>query len=155
MLSIALISLVFIDLCETNPIKCVLVGRGRGRRSLSRWPSADHQGSETPSGLWILRAVGQVRINNVAQYCMVNSNFWPKMHCACACSRGKFGSVYKCVERSTSRQFAAKLIDVKKPQERKDVENEIELMGELRHPRLLQMYQAFDEGSQMTIIMEL
>ncbi|GAV09499.1 hypothetical protein RvY_19031-2 [Ramazzottius varieornatus] len=69
--------------------------------------------------------------------------------------KGKFGSVYKCVERTTLRQFAAKLIDIKKPQERKDVENEIALMKELRHPRLLQMYQAFDEGSQMTIIMEL
>ncbi|OQV19462.1 Myosin light chain kinase, smooth muscle [Hypsibius exemplaris] len=69
--------------------------------------------------------------------------------------KGKFGVVYKCMEKATSRYFAAKFIDIKHPQERKEVETEIELMNDLRHPRLLQLYDAFDDGKRMAIIMEL
>lgn len=63
--------------------------------------------------------------------------------------------VYKCKEKSTGRDFAAKFIEIKRPSERKEVENEIEIMVELQHPRLLQLYDAYDDGSKMAIIMEL
>ena len=72
----------------------------------------------------------------------------------CIC-RGKFGTVCKCREKSTSRVLAAKTINIKRPQDRKEVENEIEIMGNLQHPRLLQLYDAFDDGSTMVLIMEL
>lgn len=70
-------------------------------------------------------------------------------------NRGKFGTVCRCKEKSTSRVLAAKTISVKRPQERKEVENEIEIMRNLQHPRLLQLYDAFDDGSNMVLIMEL
>ena len=42
------------------------------------------------------------------------------------------------------------------PQDRKDVEREVDIMKSLQHPRLLQLYDAFDSGSkQMVLIMEL
>ena len=82
--------------------------------------------------------------------------FWPVVAVSLILFlRGKFGVVYKCMEKSSSRHFAAKFIDIKHPQERRDVETEIELMNDLRHPRLLQLHDAFDDGKRMTIIMEL
>ncbi|XP_055343188.1 myosin light chain kinase, smooth muscle-like [Paramacrobiotus metropolitanus] len=69
--------------------------------------------------------------------------------------RGKFGTVCKCREKATSRILAAKTISVKRPQERKEVENEIEIMRSLQHPRLLQLYDAFDDGGTMVLVMEL
>ncbi|XP_055327527.1 myosin light chain kinase family member 4-like [Paramacrobiotus metropolitanus] len=72
-----------------------------------------------------------------------------------ALGKGKFGVVYKCAEKSSGRQFAAKFIEVKRPIERKEVEGEINIMKELQHPRLLQLYDAYDDGYKMAIVMEL
>ena len=69
--------------------------------------------------------------------------------------RGKFGTVCECKEKSSSQVLAAKTINIKKPQERKEVENEIQVMCQLQHPRLLQLYDAFDDGSNIILITEL
>lgn len=70
--------------------------------------------------------------------------------------RGKFGTVYKCTEKSTGRKFAAKFIYTPKVEDRKDVEREVEIMRMLQQPRLLQLYDAFDDGrKEMCLILEL
>ncbi|CAG0898521.1 unnamed protein product [Cyprideis torosa] len=70
--------------------------------------------------------------------------------------RGKFGVVYRCREKKTGNQFAAKFIITPKRDDRKDVEREVEIMRSLQHPRLLQLYDAFDDGKkEMCLIMEL
>ncbi|KAH9427008.1 hypothetical protein DERP_015336 [Dermatophagoides pteronyssinus] len=52
-------------------------------------------------------------------------------------------------------KFAAKFIQTTCQQDRKDVEREVEIMCALQHPRLLQLYDAFDDGkNQMCLIME-
>ncbi|XP_014671846.1 PREDICTED: myosin light chain kinase 2, skeletal/cardiac muscle-like [Priapulus caudatus] len=69
--------------------------------------------------------------------------------------RGKFGAVYRCKEKKNGRILAAKYIKTARPADKKEVENEVALMQELQHPRLLQLYDAFDTGSEMILIMEL
>lgn len=70
--------------------------------------------------------------------------------------KGKFGVVYRCTEKSTGRQLAAKFIKTIRSEDRKDVEREVDIMRYLQHPRLLQLYDAFDDGKkEMCLILEL
>ncbi|XP_074605530.1 spaghetti-squash activator [Brevipalpus obovatus] len=70
--------------------------------------------------------------------------------------RGKFGIVYKCTEKKTGKHLAAKFINTQNKNDRIAVEREVELMRQLQHPRILQLYDAFDDGnSEMCLILEL
>ncbi|XP_022257870.1 myosin light chain kinase, smooth muscle-like, partial [Limulus polyphemus] len=70
--------------------------------------------------------------------------------------RGKFGTVYKCSEKETGRILAAKFITTTRADDRKDVEREVDIMRILQHPRLLQLYDAYDdEKKQMCLVLEL
>lgn len=71
--------------------------------------------------------------------------------------RGKFGEVKKCKEKSTGLILAAKFLSIRREQQKKDVLNEIEVMKSLKHPRLMQLYDVYENSSkkQMCLIMEL
>ncbi|XP_030033407.2 calcium/calmodulin-dependent protein kinase type 1D isoform X1 [Manduca sexta] len=69
--------------------------------------------------------------------------------------RGKFGTVYLCREKSTGLELAAKLVSVNRRDERRNVEREVEVMRRLRHPRLIQLYDAYDWGKYMCVVLEL
>lgn len=70
--------------------------------------------------------------------------------------RGKFGTVYRCQERSTGRQLAAKFVHLRRREDRDDVEREVKIMSILQHKRLLQLYDAYDDGNhEMCLITEL
>jgi len=70
--------------------------------------------------------------------------------------RGKFGTVYRCVEQSSGRKLAAKFVHMRRREDRADVEREVEIMSKLQHKRLLQLYDAFDDGkNEMCLITEL
>ncbi|XP_057666352.1 myosin light chain kinase family member 4-like [Diorhabda carinulata] len=69
--------------------------------------------------------------------------------------RGKFGTVYRCKEKSTGLCLAAKFIACPKKEDKRNVEREIDIMRSLQHPRLIQIYDAFENGKIMTVILEL
>lgn len=69
--------------------------------------------------------------------------------------RGKFGEVKKCREKSTKHLLAAKFIQIHKEPDRIEALNEIEIMKALQHPRLLQLYDAFESKTEICLIMEL
>ncbi|XP_014663585.1 PREDICTED: myosin light chain kinase, smooth muscle-like [Priapulus caudatus] len=69
--------------------------------------------------------------------------------------KGKFGSVYRCKEKSSGKILAAKFIKTSRPAERLEVENEVAIMQELQHPGLLQLYAAYDNGAEMVLFLEL
>ncbi|CAF2129277.1 unnamed protein product [Rotaria magnacalcarata] len=69
--------------------------------------------------------------------------------------RGKFGEVKKCREKSTQHYLAAKFIQINKEQDRIEALNEIEIMKALQHPRLLQLYDAFETKGTFCLVMEL
>ncbi|CAG2175955.1 unnamed protein product, partial [Oppiella nova] len=69
--------------------------------------------------------------------------------------RGKFGIVRRCTEKSTKKKLAAKFIIINRIDDRQEVEREVDIMRSLQHPRLLQLYDAFDDGkTQMCLILE-
>ncbi|EHB16146.1 Putative myosin light chain kinase 3 [Heterocephalus glaber] len=67
---------------------------------------------------------------------------------------GRFGQVHKCTEKSTGLPLAAKVIKVKSVKDREDVKNEINIMNQLSHVNLIQLYDAFESKNSFTLIME-
>ncbi|XP_065652035.1 calcium/calmodulin-dependent protein kinase type II delta 1 chain isoform X3 [Hydra vulgaris] len=68
-------------------------------------------------------------------------------------ARGKFGKVYKVSEISTSLIYAAKHIKVT-PKLKEDVLSTIEIMKCLHHVRLMSIFDVYDLGSQIIMILE-
>lgn len=69
--------------------------------------------------------------------------------------RGSYGTVYLCKERSTGLELAAKFVKCARKEERRNMEREIDIMKSLQHPRLIQLYDSFDDGNTITVILEL
>lgn len=70
--------------------------------------------------------------------------------------RGKFGTVFKCREKKTGLRLAAKFVQAAKKADRINVEREVEIMKSLRNPRLIQLYDAFDDGKkEICLLLEL
>ncbi|XP_047384436.1 myosin light chain kinase 3 isoform X1 [Sciurus carolinensis] len=67
---------------------------------------------------------------------------------------GRFGQVHKCTEKSTGLPLAAKIIKVKSAKDREDVKNEINIMNQLSHVNLIQLYDAFESKNSFTLVME-
>ncbi|XP_058806996.1 death-associated protein kinase 3-like [Phymastichus coffea] len=69
--------------------------------------------------------------------------------------RGKFGTVYRCKERSTGLALAAKVVNAGRKEDRRAVEREVEIMRRLQHPRLIQLYDALENAKQIYVVLEL
>ncbi|OCT82503.1 myosin light chain kinase 3 isoform X2 [Xenopus laevis] len=67
---------------------------------------------------------------------------------------GRFGQVHRCVEKATGLQLAAKIIKVKGAKDRDEVKNEINVMNQLNHVNLIQLYDAFECKNDLILIME-
>lgn len=67
--------------------------------------------------------------------------------------RGKFGKIYKAVEKSTGDVYAAKYIKVTSKL-REDVLNTVEIMKKLHQVRLMNVIDVYDLGAQIIIIQE-
>ena len=61
--------------------------------------------------------------------------------------------MYTCTEKVTSQQFAAKFIKVK-PSQRAEMKQEITIMNNLHHPKLLLLWDAFESPREMILVME-
>lgn len=68
---------------------------------------------------------------------------------------GKFGEVKRCREKSSGKLLAAKFVSIIKDQEKKDVINEIDIMKSLQHPRLIQLYDVYQNNKQICLVLEL
>lgn len=81
-----------------------------------------------------------------------NSNWWISDY---DFYRGKFGTVFKCKEKSSRQLLAAKFIAVPNRKERKNVEREIDMMNRLQHPKIIQLYDAFEYNKMVCVVLEL
>uniref|UniRef100_A0AC34QJZ2 Protein kinase domain-containing protein n=1 Tax=Panagrolaimus sp. JU765 TaxID=591449 RepID=A0AC34QJZ2_9BILA len=69
---------------------------------------------------------------------------------------GKFGKVYRCVEKSTKLELAAKCIRLKRDADKKQVEKEVSFMTRMRHKCIAQIYDAFvASANEVVLIMEI
>ncbi|XP_067272898.1 myosin light chain kinase family member 4 isoform X2 [Pseudorasbora parva] len=67
---------------------------------------------------------------------------------------GRFGMVHKCVEKSSGLILAAKIIKARSQKEKEIVKCEIEVMNQLNHDNLIQLYAAFESRHEIILVME-
>eukprot|EP00096_Caligus_rogercresseyi_P010756 TRINITY_DN4015_c0_g2_i1.p1 TRINITY_DN4015_c0_g2~~TRINITY_DN4015_c0_g2_i1.p1 ORF type:complete len:668 (+),score=177.23 TRINITY_DN4015_c0_g2_i1:176-2179(+) len=70
--------------------------------------------------------------------------------------RGKFGRVMKCKDlECVDKYYAAKFVHTTRRDDRRNVEREVEIMNSLDHPKLLKLFDAYDNGrNEMCILTE-
>ncbi|XP_076583023.1 uncharacterized protein mylk4b [Chaetodon auriga] len=67
---------------------------------------------------------------------------------------GRFGQVHKCMENSSGLTLAAKIIKARSQKEKEVVRNEIQVMNQLNHANLIQLYAAFESRNDIILVME-
>ncbi|KAF7639528.1 Protein kinase domain-containing protein [Meloidogyne graminicola] len=69
---------------------------------------------------------------------------------------GKFGKVYRCTEKATGLTLAAKCIKIRKDTDFEKVEKEVNIMTQMRHKCIAQIYDAFaTDSNDVILIMEI
>uniref|UniRef100_A0A671M6M8 Myosin light chain kinase, smooth muscle n=1 Tax=Sinocyclocheilus anshuiensis TaxID=1608454 RepID=A0A671M6M8_9TELE len=68
---------------------------------------------------------------------------------------GKFGQVFKLVEKSTKKVWAGKFIKAFSQKEKENVRQEIDIMNSLHHPKLVQCVDAFEGKSDLVMVLEM
>ncbi|MEQ2197617.1 hypothetical protein XENOCAPTIV_000966, partial [Xenoophorus captivus] len=69
--------------------------------------------------------------------------------------RGKFGQVFKLVEKATKKVWAGKFIKAYSAKEKENVRQEINIMNSLHHPKLVQCVDAFEGKSDIVMVLEM
>ncbi|XP_052466663.1 myosin light chain kinase 3-like [Carassius gibelio] len=67
---------------------------------------------------------------------------------------GRFGQVYKCIENSSGLTLAAKIIKARSQKEKEVVKNEIQVMNQLDHANLIQLYAAYESRNDVILVLE-
>ncbi|XP_050978813.1 myosin light chain kinase 3 isoform X2 [Labeo rohita] len=67
---------------------------------------------------------------------------------------GRFGQVHKCIENSSGLTLAAKIIKARSPKEKEVVKNEIQVMNQLNHANLIQLYAAYESRNDIILVLE-
>ncbi|XP_028988740.1 myosin light chain kinase 2, skeletal/cardiac muscle isoform X2 [Betta splendens] len=67
---------------------------------------------------------------------------------------GRFGQVHKCVENSSGLTLAAKVIKARNQKEKEVVKNEIQVMNNLDHANLIQLYAAYETRNDVILVLE-
>ncbi|KAG8038190.1 hypothetical protein G9C98_006515 [Cotesia typhae] len=68
--------------------------------------------------------------------------------------KGKYGVVRRIVDKSNGSSFAAKFVRTIKAKDRQQVNDEINIMNMLRHPKLLRLIAAFESPREMIMVTE-
>lgn len=58
------------------------------------------------------------------------------------------------IEKQSGQKFAAKFVKCRTGKDREKVQEEIEIMNVLKHPKLLQLAAAFEMPREMILVME-
>ncbi|PVD38115.1 hypothetical protein C0Q70_00726 [Pomacea canaliculata] len=67
--------------------------------------------------------------------------------------KGKFGNVYKCLEKSTNSVWAAKVVKCRE-KDKENVRREVDIMNRLAHPKLLMLWDAYETHNTVVLVME-
>ncbi|XP_036374609.1 myosin light chain kinase 2, skeletal/cardiac muscle-like isoform X2 [Megalops cyprinoides] len=67
---------------------------------------------------------------------------------------GRFGQVHRCIENSSGLTLAAKIIKARAPKEKEVVKNEIQVMNQLDHANLIQLYAAYESRNDIILVLE-
>ncbi|XP_063182083.1 myosin light chain kinase family member 4 isoform X2 [Chroicocephalus ridibundus] len=113
--------------------------------SEGRCKGCEKDGSPTPPAPFDHRIVSAKRVG-ISSYYNVSENE--------ILGGGRFGQVHKCEEKATGLKLAAKIIKAKGPKQKDEVKNEINVMNQLNHVNLIQLYDAFESKNDIVLVME-
>ena len=68
--------------------------------------------------------------------------------------RGRYGTVYRCIEKDTGKVWAAKYIRAIKSKDKEIARKEVDVMNEIKHPKLLQCVDAFETSNRVVMVLE-
>uniref|UniRef100_A0A8C4SNZ9 Myosin light chain kinase 2, skeletal/cardiac muscle-like n=1 Tax=Erpetoichthys calabaricus TaxID=27687 RepID=A0A8C4SNZ9_ERPCA len=68
--------------------------------------------------------------------------------------KGRFGTVHRCTEKSSGMKMAAKLIKFRNAKDKEVINNEVQVMNQLSHPNVIQLYDAYEVKNEIILIME-
>lgn len=68
---------------------------------------------------------------------------------------GNFACVKKCTKKGTKDVYAVKIIDKSKVEDMEDIKREVDIMENIKHENVIQLYEIFDEPKKMNLILEL
>ncbi|XP_055070840.2 myosin light chain kinase, smooth muscle isoform X2 [Misgurnus anguillicaudatus] len=68
---------------------------------------------------------------------------------------GKFGTVFKLIEKSTKKIWAGKFIKAYSAKDKENVRQEIAIMNDLHHPKLVQCVDAFEAKTDIVMVLEM
>ncbi|AWP10525.1 putative myosin light chain kinase 3-like [Scophthalmus maximus] len=86
--------------------------------------------------------------------CRAHAQPVPRVDSTHSLVRGRFGQVHKCTENSSGLTLAAKIIKARSQKEKEVVRNEIQVMNQLNHANLIQLYAAFESRHDIILVME-
>uniref|UniRef100_H3AGG2 Protein kinase domain-containing protein n=2 Tax=Latimeria chalumnae TaxID=7897 RepID=H3AGG2_LATCH len=67
---------------------------------------------------------------------------------------GKFGQVFKLIEKSTGKIYAGKFYKARTSRDKESARQEVQVMNCLHHPRLVQCLAAFEARTEIIMVME-
>ncbi|KAB0796878.1 hypothetical protein PPYR_10939 [Photinus pyralis] len=68
--------------------------------------------------------------------------------------KGRYGVVHKVAHKTTGCHSAAKIVRCRTAKDKKKVQDEIDIMNLIRHPKLLQLLAAYQSQREMVLLME-
>uniref|UniRef100_A0A672FH17 Myosin light chain kinase family, member 4b n=1 Tax=Salarias fasciatus TaxID=181472 RepID=A0A672FH17_SALFA len=97
----------------------------------------------------------QACVKNIIVHFLQDAVMSHTLICVCfSLIRGRFGQVHKCMENSSGLTLAAKIIKARSQKEKEVVRNEIQVMNQLNHANLIQLYAAFESRHDIILVME-
>uniref|UniRef100_A0A8B9I3E8 Serine/threonine-protein kinase DCLK2 n=1 Tax=Anser brachyrhynchus TaxID=132585 RepID=A0A8B9I3E8_9AVES len=88
--------------------------------------------------------------------CLVSSTILEKYKVGKVIGDGNFAVVKECIERSTGKEFALKIIDKAKCCGKEHlIENEVSILRQVKHPNIIMLIEEMDTPTELYLVMEL
>ncbi|KAI6069566.1 hypothetical protein LUU34_00105000 [Aix galericulata] len=88
--------------------------------------------------------------------CSVSSTILEKYKVGKVIGDGNFAVVKECIERSTGKEFALKIIDKAKCCGKEHlIENEVSILRQVKHPNIIMLIEEMDTPAELYLVMEL
>ncbi|XP_035406080.1 serine/threonine-protein kinase DCLK2 isoform X2 [Cygnus atratus] len=88
--------------------------------------------------------------------CSVSSTILEKYKVGKVIGDGNFAVVKECIERSTGKEFALKIIDKAKCCGKEHlIENEVSILRQVKHPNIIMLIEEMDTPTELYLVMEL
>ncbi|ELV13660.1 Serine/threonine-protein kinase DCLK2 [Tupaia chinensis] len=123
------------------------------KSSYSRSPAVKYSGSKSPGPSRRSKSPASGVNGN---RCSESSTLLEKYRVGKVIGDGNFAVVKECVERSTGKEFALKIIDKAKCCGKEHlIENEVSILRRVKHPNIIMLVEEMETATELFLVMEL